>query len=481
MRIRLSRNMRARAITGVLVVSAVTASVSLVDTQPLHADSVVSHVELYKAENLTAPPPAPLFGPADPTCTRIPGIRRFAKVWVDTYVSLSLGRYNGLKWFFNTTYRKALGAIKESYKLQYGKEPTCAWLNAMDTFDNSQEPQALRLMACQNPYRNPAVTPTRWCQIMSRIDSKQAVPSTVDLKTEQCREPQWNNGSWGPMGWASWHNQHVKLDTTDILQQLGLGWVPGHFNIDTYAEDLDQLAGVSNVNFSTLQPNDNAGRWIGYGKVQTAPASELWVRFFDAVARAKGVNPVTSPVYAHDTVAKNAIANNALLTINLYPDIAAKSKWITVRVGDYRRDLFKVVCAFSPWLQDTLGDTNGPRIVIPTPVNAAAPNGQCDAGFTMYRPASSGANGYSFLKFTQAYSPDNAKDLKGHEQQQSQIVQEMFNNLDRVNPMLLKSPIDTDAAGHVILNCHIERNLGVSRGTKDVNVRDPHFAHFFRG
>ena len=65
---------------------------------------------------------------------------------------------------------------------------------------------------------------------------------------------------------ADWHNQHVKLDTTDILEQIGLDWIPGHFNIDTYAEDFTMLSSIQNIDLSTLQPYDNPTggekRWI---------------------------------------------------------------------------------------------------------------------------------------------------------------------------------------------------------------------------
>ena len=92
------------------------------------------------------------------------------------------------------------------------------------------------------------------------------------------------------------------------------------------------------------------------------------------------------------------------------------------------------------------------------------------------------------MEFARVYSPDDAKDLKGHETQFAQIMQEMFNNRDTVNPMLIRSPFDEDANGNPIINCHVEDNLGVSRGTHynadgtlNVDLRDPHFVHRFKG
>jgi hypothetical protein len=474
----------------VFVVAVLTAGSLFVGVAPTaHAASIVSETVLYKAKDNPNTPNynelnVRVSNPFDPTCDHLPGIVRGGKVWVDTYVSSSLGRYNGLKWEFWTTYRKPTATAKQAYRDLFGKEPGCGYLNG---FDAAGELPALRKVSCQTPGANPSLQPTRWCALEARGDAGLAVPNTVDLQTQNCQRPTWNGGTWGgPTGWASWHNQHVKLDTTDILEELGLDWIPGHFNIDTYAEDFEMLSGVSNFDPATFQPKDNGNRWLGYGRVQTAVASELWVRFYDAVARAKGVNPITNPITAHQTTAPNAIANNARLTINLWPDVPSKSQWMTVNVGDFKRTLFQSICNSSPKVKDVLGDTNGGRLVIPAiPGVMPAP---CDLGFSAYSPASSAGNGQSFLEFTRSYSPDDAKDLKGHETQFAQIMQEMFNNRDTINPMLIRSPFDEDANGNPIINCHVEDNLGVSRGTHynadgtlNVDLRDPHFVHRFNG
>jgi hypothetical protein len=329
--------------------------------------------------------------------------------------------------------------------------------------------------------------PGRWCQLEARLDSGKQVPHTVNLQTQNCQQPQWNGGKWGgPKGWASWHNQHVKLDTADILKEIGLDWIPGHFNIDAYAEDFEMLSGVSNLDTSTLQPRAGDNRWLGYGRVQTGAASELWVRLFDAIARAKGVDPIANPMNAHDITAPMAIAMNQKLTINLWPDVPSKSQWMTVNVGTYRDQIFQVICAFSPKVSDVLGDTDGGRNIIP-PIPGSLPNG-CDLGFSGWEPKSAAGNGLSFLEFARSQSPDDAKELKGHETQFAQIMQEMFNNRDTVNPMLIRSPFDEDANGNPIISCDVEDNLGVSRGTHynadgtlNVDLRDPHFVHRFKG
>ncbi len=458
----------------VVAVGMVASATAFVPPNPAGAASIVHEEVLLDVRNAATP------NPADSTCP-LPGIVRNAKVWVSTYVSDNLGRYNGMKFSFWTTYRRGVAAAKESFRYQFGREAPCAFLNS---FNGVGEVNALRRVACENPNAVASVKPNRWCEIESRLDSGRAVPRTVDLNTENCRAPRWNNGHWGPLGWASWHNQHVKLQTTDVWEELGVDWIPGHFNIDTYAEDFEMLSGVANMDPESLQPADDGNRFIGYGKVQTAWASELWVRFYDAVARARGVDPIADPVRAHDRVAANAIANNATLTINLYPELST-SQPTTVRVGDYKRNLFQYICAGSPWVKDTLGDTHGPRFVIPTD------EGPCDVGFTFRRPASSTANGYSFFQFVKKFSPDDAAQLKQRDPlgvpaytRNAQIIQEAFDNRDTRNPMKIQSP--TDQSNGRFLSCQVERNLGVSRGSPtkpdgspDVDVPDPHFRRLF--
>jgi hypothetical protein len=244
---------------------------------------------------------------------------------------------------------------------------------------------------------------------------------------------------------------------------------------------------VQNVDMSKLQPYNNPTggekRWIGYGKAQTSWASELWVRFFDAVARAKGVNPVNEPIRAHDSVAATAINNNVKLTINLYPDDPARSNPMTVKVGDYRRDLFQLICSWSPWLADLVGD--GSSAPAPTVVTVPG-HAPCHIGFRPWRPVSSRANGLSFRDFVARNSPENVKDLKGVEAQQAQVLQEAFMNRDTENPMQIKSPFHVDGSGKAVIECRVERDLGVSRGSTanggvDITKRDPHFRNFFKG
>jgi hypothetical protein len=254
---------RRRPVLGLLLVAALASGSMFFGQMPTaHADSIVYEQVLYQVKDnpYTAydERDVRVSNPADPTCTHIPGIMRGGKVWVDTYVSDTLGRYNGLKWSFWTTYRRAVATAKESFRYQYGKQASCAFLN---TFDNKGELPALRQMTCQNPWANQSVMPTRWCQLESRLEQGLAVPSTVNVHTENCQQPQWNNGRWGgPTGWASWHNQHVKLDTTDILKEIGLDWIPGHFNIDTYAQDFDMLS-ASRTSIRRPCPTPMVGGW----------------------------------------------------------------------------------------------------------------------------------------------------------------------------------------------------------------------------
>ena len=162
-------------------------------------------------------------------------------------------------------------------------------------------------------------------------------------------------------------------------------------------------------------------------------------------------------------VAKSAINTNARLTINLWPDVPSRSQWITVKVGDYRKQLLQVISAFSPWVSELLGDgpgNAGPPALLSFPMPTPQP--PCNLGFRLWRPISSRANGLSFRAFVQIHSPEDADRLKGVEAQWAQIIQEMFHNRDTVNPLLIKSPLDEDANGNLILNCHVEQDLGVS-------------------
>ena len=355
---------RRKTAAAFLLVGALGAGALTSITPDASADSIVTSRDLIVFKDNTTTPgiderQVPVKNPFDPKCTRLPGLYREGKVWVSTYVTSSGGRYNGLKWFFNSRYRKGVTVAKESWRNQYGTKAPCDFLN---TFDNKTEVQALQAMTCNNPYSE-------------RVAQAEPLVSA-------------GAGAGGPAGTAHGRARHRGVPRTEVeLRQVGsdrLGELEqparqarhhgrtrrnrtrfdsGHFNIDTYAEDFTMLSSMQNVNPSTLQPYDGSAngesRWIGYGKVQTAAASEVWVRFFDTGARAKGVNPATNPIKAHDETAKNTI--KLTVTINMYPDIPAQSKWMTVKAGDYRRDLFQVICAWSPWISETLGDTVGVR------------------------------------------------------------------------------------------------------------------------
>ena len=45
-------------------------------------------------------------------------------------------------------------------------------------------------------------------------------------------------------------------DTTAaaVEAKLGVGWLPGHINIDSYIEDFEMLQGVANLDNHSLQP-----------------------------------------------------------------------------------------------------------------------------------------------------------------------------------------------------------------------------------
>jgi hypothetical protein len=344
-------------------------------------------------------------------------------------------------------------------------------LNALD--GGVTEVEALNFVACGLAAAN-AARPVRWCQaVAGAFNGLTGTPSSLNVPVEECREPRLNHGKSGPFDWASWHSQEgAKLSTDDILEELGIDFIPGHINIDTFFDTLDVLTGVANLDPETLQPAWG-DRWLGYGKVQTAAASEKWIRFYDAVARAKGANPVTRPVWAHDIVAHNAITANQSLRINLYPDVPALSKWETVKVGGYKRRLLQEICDTSPWIKDALGDANGGYAKVPLG------GGQfCNAGFRLYHPASAQGMGWTLRELAVKFSEDGTipDDLKARATAIPQIFQEMFYNTDTKVPLLIRDPTSEAPP------CAVMLDLGVSRGTPrradgslNVDAQDPHF------
>jgi hypothetical protein len=417
--------------------------------------------------------------PYDANCVDMPGVYRSSKIWVDAYAGGgspgdSEGRWSSMKQSFYTQYSKSIATAMAAFKKMYGVDMPCA---QAETYKNMGEVQALRNIMCENPWAKPAMVPTRWCQLAMREANGQNAPSTINLDMVRCREPQWNGGKWGPIGYASWHNQGIKLETTDILTELGLDWVPGVVNLDTYLMDVEYLWGVQNIDPGTLQPWDGEDRFKGYGRVATADMSDKWVRFYDAVARAKGADPINNPIYAHKDVAEGAIEANQKLTINLYPDVPSKSKVETVKVKDYRQLLIQESCSnASPWVKDALGDTHvegDANVVI----------GACDTGFSpFYMPVSSAGNGRSFYEFVynNSSNPKDAEDVRGNYPALPMLFREMYANLDKTKDLLIQNPFGEFDNGQT--GCKVERNLGKSRGSHDdVNLRDPRLKHFFKG
>jgi len=472
MRIDNNRRPSRRAMIATLAVTLALVTLGIVtNTRVAHADSIVYTQQLVSipaGSNIPLPT-----DPDNPGCTHIPGLTQAADAHADTYVSDTLGRYEGLKVSFTTSYRKSTAVAATAYRDSHaGASPTCKWLLA---YDNMTTFATMKAVGCGSTVPA-AQKPATWCTA-AKLTGASSDPM-LDLNLDDCRMPKWNDGIWGgELQVATWHNQHVKVATIDVLKKLDLSWMPGHFNLDVYAEDWDILAG--------LDPNANIpGQWTGFGKTPTLSGVEEWARFEKAVVNAFGLDYNTLPISGREYVFNAAVAGNLTETINLWPDVPSKSKVETVQVGDYRDHLFEKECNLSPWVADAVGDGFLSPTGIPRePVITEKSGVQCDTGvrapltLTGYNP-SAHAIGQDFIAMNEVQGP---------------VSQDEIDNADTIAPLLWTMYENTDTQNHMVLRdgdpinanpfCSTQLDLGVSRGrqfdgTIDDNAKDPHFANF---
>lgn len=437
---------------------------------PAHAASIVQETTLL---GMFDDKPVPQAG-----CDHVPGVARGAKIWASTYVTSSLGRYAGVKFSLWTRYRGATATAIEYTRLRDGAPANC---NALNSFDRQGSIDTLYTLACTQTPRTSAVRPNYWCAAADRW--KQGgipVPPQLGVNLDKC-------GVSG-IGWASWHNQHIKLTTTDVWDQLGLGWIPGHLNIDSYIEDFDMLMGVSNIDTHSLQPVAGDTAWKGYGKTLTAPAADKWAHLIVSLARSAGipVDPMTHPGVANDYAQKAIAYDHDHPTHKRTIDMAPTP----VNAFAFKNAVRDQICASSPWIADSIDKTprnaDGSLVYLSAPVTSPTPS-VCSVGFAIRRPQSSNAIGQTLKDFVASQNDGKVPpDLKSRAPFIPMIVQEAFSNRDKVNPMLIKSPADVpNAPGQTY--CKTELNLGVSRGTPlkpngdlNVDVRDPHFVNLIK-
>ncbi len=276
----------------------------------------------------------------DAACPRIPGLTRGAKIWAAFYVDSGLTRWSSLRFELWTRYQPPVAVAKVAYQQVLGREPTCQELYGAEAYGQMR---ALESVAC-SPTAG-ASRPNRWCQLMT-IDG--LARQSFDLELDRCREPAWNGGAWGPIGYAGWHDLDLFLDKFDIIDEIGnrvgqLDWLPGHIKGKAYLDDLEFISGVSNLDPNSLQPYDGADRFIGYGKVQNAAVSERLATTFDQWATKLGHNPYGSATATRNAYAAvaGAIAANANI-----PGVGA--------AGSAYRNLVQTSCNETTWVRDVL-------------------------------------------------------------------------------------------------------------------------------
>jgi hypothetical protein len=243
---------------------------------------------------------------------------------------------------FHTTYSPAVAAAKLQYET-IGQKVSCTTLNA---FKGLGIKLALQWSSCINNAKN---KPARWCAVTLAHPNI----SVADLGLQdRCND---KPGGPYPAAWHEWHNlssagtnPEANLYNVDVLAELGkdLKKVADafgiSFHIPVFIDDATILAGVSNFNQATGSNTD--GTWKGYGHVQTAVASEVFIQWYDEAARRLGKNPVTKPVESYQAV-NDAIA-------------AGKSPKGTN--GITRAQLYDALCYYTPKISDVVDKNRGP-------------------------------------------------------------------------------------------------------------------------
>ncbi len=257
----------------------------------------------------------------DAACPTIPGVTRAGKVWAAVFTTPAVK----LRFNLFTRYQPAVATAKVAIEQTQHREPSCSELYG---YAGENQVPALRQVACQP---GAAGRPNRWCQLVSLLTH----PASVDMPVERCRNPGLNHGSWGPLEYTSWHNVPVQIDKVNLIAGISsflaqfISW-----NAGVYFDDFDMLGGLAPVDTSVY------GRYVGYGKVQTAGWSEWNVAVYDAWARQLGWNPIANPVASHQAV-QNHIDNNSWIKGVGY-------------AGTAYHNFLQVVCDYSPWLKNVI-------------------------------------------------------------------------------------------------------------------------------
>jgi hypothetical protein len=311
-----------------------------------------------------------------------------------------------------THYKVPVATAMAAYKEIYGQPMPCNQANLYDSLGRGDFTgmgddvlgsgyfTALRGVVCGTG--SPKAS-SRFCQLADRPLNGQQMPAQLLINTYRCVNkyyavdpaPSYKIHDARAYGYAQWPNLDVFV-----------GVDTSHGTHDIYLNDIDQRLGV--------QPTESDGTTnttkplVPYGKVQTYWDSDLWVRFYDAVARGLKYNPVTTPIAAYNAV-DNAIANNRNVVFT-DPLFNVTQSW---NVQWYKNAIYNGICQASPWVSAAVGDVSRSDYAAPWTfgpngyvngggVPATAPTtelvlGSCDVGFmNIYNKSADGV--LSFLQ-----------------------------------------------------------------------------------
>ena len=341
-------------------------------------------------------------------CGHLPGILREGHYWTVTdtdtnnvYIHIEM----------TTHYKVPVATAMAAYKEIYGQAMPC---NAANSYDNLGRTDftgmgddvlgigsftALRGVVCGAG--SPKAS-SRFCQLANRSLYGQQVPAQVRIDTYRCQNlyyavdplPSGQIHDARAYGYAQWPDLNVFLEDDNTHG--------GTYHI--HLNDIDQRLGVQptelNGTTNTTKP------LVPYGKVQTYFDSDLWVRFYDAVARGLKYDPVATPIAAYNAV-DTAIANNKNVVFT-DPVTNVTQSW---NVKWYKNALYSALCQASPWVSAAVGDASRSDYAKPwtfgpagnvsgggVPANAPSTElvlGSCDVGFmNIYNKSADGVLSY---------------------------------------------------------------------------------------
>jgi hypothetical protein len=408
-------------------------------------------------------------------CDHLPGILREGHYRViadigsgNVYVHIEL----------TTHYKVPVATAMAAYKEIYGKAMPCNLANSYDYLGRgdftgmgddvlgSGSFTALRSVLCGAG--SPKAS-SRFCQLADRSLNGQQMPAQLLINTYHCVSkyyavdpaPSYKIHDARAYGYAQWPNLDVYI-----------GDDTSHGTHHVFLQDIDQRLGV--------QPTESDGTTnttkplVPYGKVQTYWDSDLWVRFYDAVARGLKYDPVATPIAAYNAV-DNAIANNKNVVFT-DPLFNTTQSW---NVRWYKNAIYNGICQASPWVSAAVGDASRSDYAMPWTfgpngyvngggVPAPAPNPElvlagCDIGFmNVYNKSADGV--LSFLQ-----------DFVRHENNGVLPDELKLANGGGTIPMIIQSAWSNEGSMVIrdpFAGCAAKLDLGTGRQNHGVNLAE---------